>query len=280
VGTVREGWYGWGVGRRREGPIEALRLHGSAGPWRVYPVHVFRIGDTLIDSGCAGCSGRVVAWARERGIGRVVHTHHHEDHVGASARLASELGAEILAPAAAVALLARPYRRPAYRRIVWGQPRPVAARPLPDRVTIAGVPFDVVRTPGHTPDHVCLFQPDERWLFTGDLYVAAQPPYLRAVEDAAVILASLERVAALRPRLLCCAHSGFVENGGEALRATIRKLRRLGEAAEALARRGLTVRAVTRRLLGPEGWLTWISGGAFAKRHLVASLLRMRGVYP
>jgi len=268
------------VGSGRRGAIEALELHGTVGPWRVYPVHVFRIGDTLVDSGCRACSGQVVAWARERGIRRVVHTHHHEDHVGSSARLGAELGAEILAPAAAVSLLESPYSLPVYRRLVWGQPRPVRARALGTRVTVGGILFEVVPTPGHAPDHVCLFQPEHGWLFTGDLYVTERTRYLRAVEDAAVILDSLRRVAALRPRLLCCAHSGFVDDGARALEAKIAFWNRVAEEAETLARKGLTLRTITRRLLGSEGTMTWISGGAFARRHLVASLLRMRGVYP
>ncbi len=260
------------------GPVEGIELAGRLGPRAVYPVWVFRIGDTLVDSGCARCARALTARAVETGVRRVVHTHHHEDHVGASALLAERHGVEILAPPAALGLLEHPYRLPLYRRLVWGQPRPVIARPLGDEVRVGDHRFQVIPTPGHAPDHVCLFEPAERWLVTGDLFLATRARYLRAVEDAATILDSLRRVVALRPKRLLCSHSGFVEEGARALEAKIRFWEALGEAAERLAAEGLPLAAMTRQLLGPEGWMTRISGGAFAKRHLVASLLKMRGV--
>ncbi len=262
------------------GPLTRLWMESRLAGREVYGVSAFLLGDTLVDSGFARWAAKLVPWARERGVRRVVHTHHHEDHVGGSAALRRELGVQVAAPPAAVALLADYYRLPFYRALVWGQPEEVEAKPLGAEVEVGGRRFQVIPTPGHAPDHVCLFQPEEGWLFTGDLYLSARSQYLRAVEDAGVILESLRRAAELEPRLVICSHAGFVERGAEALRSKIRYWEELGERAEALYRSGLGLRAISRRLLGAEGFMTWISGGAFAKYHLVASLLEMRGVYP
>lgn len=47
---------------------------------------------------------------------------------------------------------------------------PAAYKPLADdeRLEIAGLRFDVVHTPGHTPGHCCFSMPDEGILFSGD----------------------------------------------------------------------------------------------------------------
>ena len=37
-----------------------------------------------------------------------------------------------------------------------------------------GVDGEVVETPGHCPGHICLFESNKKWLFSGDLYVAAE----------------------------------------------------------------------------------------------------------
>lgn len=262
------------------GPITRIEVPGGVAGWEAYAVSAFALGDTLVDSGCPGGARELLRWARERGIRRVVHTHHHEDHVGGSAILARSLEVQVLAPPASVGLLACYYRLPLYRRLVWGQPENVKAEPMGGEVEIGGRTFRVIPTPGHAPDHVCLFEPDEGWLFSGDLYLSARSRYLRAVEDAGRILESLRRVAALEPELVICSHAGFVERGAAALRRKIAYWEELADRAVELARRGMGLGAMTRRLLGREGFMTWISGGAFAKRHLVASLLEMRGVYP
>ncbi|MDY6761771.1 MAG: MBL fold metallo-hydrolase [Candidatus Nanohaloarchaea archaeon] len=48
---------------------------------------------------------------------------------------------------------------------------PVDAEPLQDgeTVTLAGYTFDVLHTPGHRDDHICLYSDMENVLFAGDL---------------------------------------------------------------------------------------------------------------
>ncbi|SDI42922.1 MBL fold metallo-hydrolase [Natribacillus halophilus] len=35
--------------------------------------------------------------------------------------------------------------------------------------------FYLIEAPGHTADHVCLFEPYQGWLFSGDLYITPYP---------------------------------------------------------------------------------------------------------
>jgi hypothetical protein len=97
--------------------------------------------------------------------------------------------------------------------------------------------------------------------------------YLRRAEDAWTQLQSLHLAASLRPQLVVCSHAGFVENPGPALAHRIKHWEQLAYQARELRREGLSLRAVTRRLVGREGWMTWVSGGDFAKINLVRSLL-------
>ena len=259
------------------GPLTRILLTARVAGRPVYRVSAYALGDTLVDSGCAKTAPELLAWARAHGIRRVVHTHHHEDHVGGDGLLASRLGVEILAPARAVPILDRYYRLPLYRRIVWGQPRNVASRPLGATVRIGELEFRVIRTPGHSWDHVCFFCPANRWLFSGDLFIAERVQYLRPVEDAHLHLDSLRRVADLDPALLVCSHAGVVEDARGALRRRIAHREELARRAEELRRRGLSPRRITRRLLGREGFMTVLSAGNFSKANLVRSLLKPRG---
>jgi glyoxylase-like metal-dependent hydrolase (beta-lactamase superfamily II) len=160
-----------------------------------------------------------------------------------------------------------------YRRLVWGQAENVEAMPLGDVVETARYRLDVIPTPGHSPDHVCFFEPEQGWLFSGDLFIHERARYLRADEDAYQILASLRRVLALQPHLLICSHAGFIEDACGAIERKIAYWEHVTDQAQALRREGLSLQEVSNRLLGPEGLATHISRGHFAKINLIRSLL-------
>jgi glyoxylase-like metal-dependent hydrolase (beta-lactamase superfamily II) len=254
-------------------PLPRLRLGRTVAGRPLYTVCVYRLGDTLLDSGPPATAAELLCWARGHEIRRVVHTHHHEDHVGGDHLLVRHLGVEILAPAATAAILARGYRVPLYRRLVWGQPRTTPAVELPEEVTAGGLRLRPVATPGHSHDHIALWEPSRAWLFSGDLYVARRIQYLRRVENAWLQLESLRRVAALDPEALFCAHAGWVRDARRALDGRIAYWLELADAAAELRERGLGVRQIRRRLLGREGGMTALSGGEFSKSNLIASLL-------
>jgi len=258
----------------RFGPLTRIELLPTLMGRPVYAVSAYLLGDTLIDSGCAKTAEELAAWCQGRRISRIVHTHHHEDHAGGDRTLVDRFGLGVLAPARAVPILGRFYRLPPYRRIVWGQPGDVRARALGETVEIGGRELRVIPTPGHAADHVCFFDPVRGWLFSGDLFISPRVVYIRRVEDAWRHLESLRRVRDLAPKVLICSHAGVIEDAGAALGERMAHWESIAERAGSLARAGYSPRAVTRELLGREGWMTWISGGEFSKINLVRSLLR------
>jgi glyoxylase-like metal-dependent hydrolase (beta-lactamase superfamily II) len=243
----------------------------------LYTVEAYLVDGLLIDCGPPATASQVVAWCRGQDVRKVVNTHHHEDHAGGDSALQRALGVTVAAPAEAVPTLRHPPRLQFYRRLVWGQLEGVEADTLGDVVETPRYRFRVVSTPGHSPDHVCFFEPEQGWLFSGDLFIHERARYLRADEDAHEILISLRRVLALRPRLLICSHAGLVEDPCGAIERKIAYWERLAVQARALRAEGLPLRDVTDRLLGSEGLASRVSRGHFAKINLVRSLLAEDG---
>lgn len=243
----------------------------------IYHVYCYLIDGLLIDTGPPATAAAMARWAAARPIRRVVLTHHHEDHSGGAPLLAHKLGVPIEAPAATVRVLASFPRIPAYRRLVWGQPGSAELKPLGEVIETERYRFRVVPTPGHAADHVALFEEREGWLVSGDLYISARAVYLRPVEDAWTILASLERLRDLNPKLLLCSHAGLVPDATRALERKIAYWRGLAERARQIAAAGASAASVARQLLGREGAMALISLGDFSKRNLIRCLLEDPG---
>ena len=240
----------------------------------LYEVSAWAYCGLLIDSGPPTAAGELVDWCRAHPeIRRVVLTHHHEDHVGGAAALQEELGLPVHASASAVPILAEGLRMPLYRKAIWTTPLPFRAEPLGDWIEGDGCRLQVIPTPGHAMTHVCLFDPERRWLFSGDLYVHEKVRYLRRVEDAREHIASLRRVLALEPEILVCDHAGLLEHAPQRLARKIGFWEDLAGKARELRDRGLSTDDIARRLLGRDGFISWASLGDFSHRNLIESLL-------
>lgn len=255
------------------GPITRIRLARTIFGRPLYTVEAYLVDGLLIDTGCQATGSELVAWCRERDVRQVVNTHHHEDHSGGDGALQKALGLPIAVPSEAVPILADFPRLQLYRLVIWGQPGCVVVEPLGNSVETDHYRFEVLPTPGHCPEHVCFFEREQGWLFSGDLFIHERVRYLRSDEDISDTLESLQRVLTLRPRLLLCSHSGLVEDACGAIERKIAYWEGLAEQARGLCQEGLSLREVTDRLLGTEDLMSHLSRGHFSKINLIRSLL-------
>jgi glyoxylase-like metal-dependent hydrolase (beta-lactamase superfamily II) len=259
------------------GPVTKIKLARAIFGHAFYHTTAYWVDGLLIDAGCAYTEGEIM-WALEGlSVERVVNTHSHEDHIGANAALQEKRGARILAHPLALPVLADPRgNQPLqpYQRIFWGYPKPSEGRPIGEMVETERYRFQVIHTPGHSPDHICLYEPDEGWLFSGDLYIGGRDRALRTDYNICAIIDSLKKIASLEvSRLFPC--SGTVrENPGKDLLEKIDYLEEIGRRVRELYQRGLSPRQIARRIFGPEMLIAYATLGHFSGKCLVKSYLR------
>jgi glyoxylase-like metal-dependent hydrolase (beta-lactamase superfamily II) len=98
-----------------------------------------------------------------------------------------------------------------------------------DTVDLGGRVLEVIATPGHTPDAICLVDRKNGLLFTGDNYYAGPIWLYRPETDLDAYVRSVERFAALAPelRLLLPSHNVPVDDPAQLpkLAAAIQKVR-------------------------------------------------------
>lgn len=244
----------------------------------------YLVDGMLIDTGCAHTSREL-----EQAVGqtlqgapllRIVNTHTHEDHIGANGVLQrAQPDLDIRAHPLALEVIADPHRKQPlqpYRRLYWGWPEPSQARPLADGeelLTEAGC-FRVIFTPGHAPDHICLFYEKRGWLFTGDLFVGGRDRAIRQGCNIWQIIASLKRVAELDASILFPGSARIREGPRQDLQAKIAYYKELGARILELHDQGLSTRQIMRALCGQPMWVEIVTLGHFSRYWLVQSYLQ------
>ncbi|HEX6057724.1 MAG TPA: MBL fold metallo-hydrolase [Gemmatimonadaceae bacterium] len=237
-----------------------------------YQVSAYFTRGTLVDTGFPAASAALARWLDETRPAGVVVTHHHEDHAGNLALVASR-ALPVAAPAATLAWALAPERIGFYRRFTWGAPARVTAAPPPyepEGLALLG-------TPGHAPDHHVVWDAERETLFSGDLFVGVKVRVARRDEDPREHARQLRRVAALRPSRMFDAHRGLV---GDPVSALLAKAEWLEETIARIDRRadeGVDARTIAREVLGREDSAWWFSAGDYGRRSLVDAVLATRG---
>jgi glyoxylase-like metal-dependent hydrolase (beta-lactamase superfamily II) len=134
--------------------------------------------------------------------------------------------------------------------------------------------FRVIYTPGHSPDHLCLYEAGQGWLFTGDLFIGGKDRALRAEYEIWQIIDSLKRIVDLPAEWLFPGSARARQNPREAIQEKISYYEEMGERVLELRQRGWSVGHIARTLFGRSLQVEWVTLGHFSRRHLVLSYLR------
>lgn len=189
----------------------------------------------LVDSGFVGHAEQTAAWARAhvRDLTLVVNTHWHSDHVGGNALLQAA-GAGVAASVPDAQAVRRGDPGCCQAEYLDQPVRPYTVDvPLHDgqNLRLGGADWWVVGTPGHTPGHVSLWQPEEGLLVVGDALSDYDVGWVNLALDgpeaAVTALASLRRLADLEPRVIIPGHGPIPIDPEAAFATALRRAQRL-----------------------------------------------------
>jgi glyoxylase-like metal-dependent hydrolase (beta-lactamase superfamily II) len=255
--------------------VRALRMARDILGRGLYRTAAYWVDGLLIDTGARSVSREFREATEGLPIAGVVNTHWHEDHCGNNGLLQRRRGVKILAHPLALPYLARPrlMELQLYRRFVWGYPLPSQAEAVGPSIATRRHRFQVISTPGHSPDHVSLYEPERGWLFSGDAYAGGLSPVFCRDFNVYQIIASLKTLAGLRARFLFTGSGHVVEGPERALEAKIAYLEEAREKVLRSYKEGWDLQEISRRALGGEHWIRLVTLGHFSVANLVRAFL-------
>lgn len=235
---------------------------------------VYRLGQTIIDTGPSNQWPYVKKFVDEREVDRVMITHHHEDHSGNGAQLKSNIDAPILMPPSGLDRMKSGFNISYAQARTWGKSKAFEAEAVPEDVAIHdGITLRSIHAPGHSHDMTCYLEPNRGWLFCGDVYIASRTKYFRFDENIHQQIDSLERCLQLDFETLLCSHRGPLADGKRRVKEKMDFLNDLRAQVLDLHHQGLPPSQISKKILGPEDKMRWMSLGKFKKFHIIQSCL-------
>lgn len=243
----------------------------------IYPVYSYLIDDLLIDTGTTLCKTQLLNFIEDKELNTVVNTHAHEDHVGNNAILKETRKITIYAHADAIPRIKDPLllNLRKYQKFTWGVPLPSYPQEIPVKLSTKAHTLEVIHTPGHSPGHICLYDPNKKWLFSGDLHIGKLSLEAQPFEKFTQIIQSLKKLTQYDIKEIFCGHQGHLSDGNMVVRNKLAFLEQAKEQAEQLHKEQLSLKEISYDIAGKETLMKFITRGHMSKQNGVKSLLQL-----
>ncbi|MEO0471220.1 MAG: MBL fold metallo-hydrolase [Bacteroidota bacterium] len=238
--------------------------------------HVYFVDGLLIDTGHPNMQAEVVAHLRPLPVQNIFITHHHEDHSGNLAAVQAVHQVPTFASSLCVDILKKPPKVSLAQRLFWGQNQAHHhIQPIEGKIETEHHQFELIPVPGHAVDMMALYEPQQGWLFSADLWVNDYIRYFMYNESMAQQIASLKKVAQLDFEALICSHNPKFDRGPERIKQKLAFLEEFYGKVAHLYHKGLSASAIMKAMGLQERWMIrLLSGGDLSTVNMIRSVMR------
>lgn len=266
----------------QHGAITSVRMARSFLGKPLYWTTAYWVDGLLIDSGPRCAAPELLRILKQVPVEQIVLTHGHEDNIGGLAALAACYpGIPIYASPRTISLIQDPtsLKLRFYQRFTWGVPEAVqnitSLDAIGNELRTAHHSFRTLDTPGHSRDHVSVFEPQYHWLFCGDAFIGGREQSCTEEFDLLTSIGTLHTLLSLRPDRLFPA-SGNVRRSAQAeISEKIEYFRWLIAEVARLEATGQTVEQSVTALFKEEPSITFWTNG----HHSAANLIKACRAY-
>lgn len=258
-----------------------------------YAVIYFVDGELFFDTGYSWASrtlkNKIFKGIDPSRVKFIINSHDHEDHTGNNLLFAHTFPhSKTYAHKLALMNVAFPPPKPWYRRFLFGPEDAAPIHEISSEIQLQSQrQLKVIHTPGHTDGHICLYDPKNKILFTGDLFISETLDTQLEEADGPQWIKSLEMILKLDIELILDGHGVVIS--GEAckqrLQAKLDYLRLLRARVHEIAAQGSIGQAEFIKELNNtpglinflslgEGWMSILTSGNFSRSNLIRGFLK------
>lgn len=239
-------------------------------------VNVYFVDGLLIDTGQKHMRKAVLNTIKPLHIQQTYLTHHHEDHTGNIKAIKQEFSVPVYSSALCKELMLRPPKISFIQKVIWGD-RPAfdEMEVKKDFIETPNFRFQIIPALGHAPDMTVLYEPDQGWLFSADLYVKSHIGYFLHTESMAQQIDSIKKILELDFGPMFCAHNPKLNNGKQALQKKLQFLEDFFGQVSELHARGCTLKEIFKKMALKENYeVKFLSAGQLSQMNMIKSVIR------
>jgi glyoxylase-like metal-dependent hydrolase (beta-lactamase superfamily II) len=270
----------------QHGPVLAIRMARTFLGRPLWWTAAYFVDGVLIDTGPRCAAQHLVRLLRQRRVEQIIITHGHENQIGGLPELHKQFPeAHIYASVRTLPYLEDPTRLKLqlYRRLLWGVPATftdvLALDAVDNLIKSSNYTFRVVETPGHTPDHISLFEPTQRWVFSGDTFVFGRDETWAQESDLFGVISSLRTLDSLHPERIFSGAGRVSRTPRPELHEKIGNLVRLAREVARMDAAGLSVPEMVARLFHKEPAANFWTFGHMSATHLVEACRSYNAIF-
>lgn len=240
----------------------------------VYTFCMYLVNGLLIDTGPSKARAQITKILDQLKPKAIVLTHFHEDHSGNVQYFSNRYNIPVYMHKLTAEKMEKPDPILFYRRRIFGNADAVSGLVLNDELNICDHHYQIISTPGHSHDHIVLYEEEQGWLFSGDLFLATRLNYGMQDESIPQMLNSIEKTLQYPFKAMFCGHAGLVKDSKERLLKKRDFLQHLIDDSMQLYESGYSPDQIAFQLLPKNRLLTILTNGEMSPVHLIRSIIK------
>ena len=239
-------------------------------------VYLYFVDGLLIDTGQPNMKKEVLAAVSNLPVEQIYATHHHEDHTGNLLECQQLFNCPSYASSLCVEFMKKPPRISIAQHVLWGdRPANFDLQAKDHSISTTNYTFQIIPIPGHATDMVALYEANQGWLFSADLFINRYIGYFMRGESMKQQISSTKKVLTLDFDLLLCNHNPQLQQGKERLAQKLQFLEDFYGKVAQLHQQGYSANAIVNQLKLKKYWFTWfLSTGQLSTWNMVRSVMR------